>query len=112
MPGAQATEDLGLERLRPGKAQARLHAGQRIGRERGPFFNGESHLVFPVDVVRDESDEAERLRVRRFERSADLGVGRLEAGWIGEQSALEPAQSVRHRKRAAVHSGQPNRRRW
>src|SRR5688572_2824101 len=58
LPGGEAAKDLGLERLRAGEAQVRLHAGQRIGRKGRARLDRHPHLVVPVDVVGRGEDEA------------------------------------------------------
>ena len=57
LPRREAGEDLALERLGPGEAERRLHAGERVGREGGALLDGDAHLVVPVDVVGRERHE-------------------------------------------------------
>src|SRR5690606_15914388 len=52
LPGGQPAEDLGLQGLGAGEAQRGLHAGQRVGRERGALLAGDAQLVLEVDLVR------------------------------------------------------------
>src|SRR5260221_7759490 len=59
LPGRETAEDLGLHRLAPGEAQARLHAGEGVGRQAGTLFDGEADLVLPIELVRRHGDEAE-----------------------------------------------------
>src|SRR5207249_5985199 len=54
LPRGEPPEDLGLERLGPDEAQARFHAGERVGAHRGALLDRKPHLVVPVDVVRSE----------------------------------------------------------
>src|SRR4029078_5818430 len=56
LPCRQTTEQAGMHRLGSGKAQARLHAGERIGRKAGAFLERQPDLVVPVQgVPRDSS---------------------------------------------------------
>src|SRR5215470_18396359 len=70
LPGRQAAEDLGLDRLGPGEPVVRLQPGQRVGTERRTLLDGDPHLLVPVDVVRGERDQAELLGLRRLQRLA------------------------------------------
>src|SRR5262245_41167426 len=45
LPRGEPAEDLRLQRLRAGEAQARLHAGERVGREARALLDREAHLV-------------------------------------------------------------------
>src|SRR5262245_27722841 len=58
LPGRQATVDLRVHRLWSGETQRCLHTGQGVGRKRRAFFNCQSNLVFPVQIIRRESDES------------------------------------------------------
>src|SRR5260221_12746755 len=68
LPRRQASEDLRLHRLGPGESQVRFEARHGIGRKRCACFDGEPHLVVPVDLVRRERDEAGLFRLRGVER--------------------------------------------
>ncbi len=52
----------------PAKAQVRLQAGHRVGREARALLQEDAHLVLPIDVVEGEGDEPEPRR--RFARRA------------------------------------------
>src|SRR5204862_6916373 len=58
LPGGEPAEDPREHRLRSGEAQARLHGGERIGREARALLDGEADLLIPVDLVRRRGDEA------------------------------------------------------
>ena len=38
-------------RLGAGEAERRLHAGERVGRQRGALLDGDAQLVVPVEIV-------------------------------------------------------------
>src|SRR5215467_2101156 len=61
LPGRQAAEDLGLERLGADEAQRLLHAGQRVRRQRRALLDRDAELVLEVDVVGRDRRDAERL---------------------------------------------------
>src|SRR5215218_9236308 len=52
LPGREPAVNLGVERLGAGEAQGRLHAGQRVGGERGTLLDGDADFVLPIEVVR------------------------------------------------------------
>src|SRR5215212_7537089 len=56
LPGGQAAINLCVHRFRTSETKRCFHAGQRIGRQRGAFFNRHADLVFPVEFVRRERD--------------------------------------------------------
>src|SRR5262249_29400087 len=87
LPGGEAREDFRFHSLRPAKAQIRLHAGERIGREARALLKEHADLVLVVDVVEREGDEAELLRGFGIDRLADLGLGFVEIAGIGEETA-------------------------
>src|SRR2546422_1872156 len=61
LPRRQTAVDLRVHSLRPGKTKRRFHAGQSIGRKRSALFNRYPNFVFPIEIVRPESDEASSL---------------------------------------------------
>ena len=61
LPGAEAAEDLGLDRLGANPAQRRFHAGQRIRRERRALLDRDAQLVFEIDIIGGDRHEAELL---------------------------------------------------
>jgi hypothetical protein len=58
LPRAEAAEDLAVAGLGAAEAQARLHAGEGIGRQRRALFERDAHVVVPVDRVEQVGDEA------------------------------------------------------
>src|SRR5215203_1952896 len=73
LPGAEAAENLGLHRLRPGEAQICFHAGQRVRRETRALLEHDPQLVVPVIGFDDCRDEAELVCLLGLQRRADLG---------------------------------------
>src|SRR4051795_12364306 len=66
LPGGQPTEDLRLQRLRPGEPVVGLEAGERVRAEARPLLQADADLLLPVDVVRREGDEPELLGLDRL----------------------------------------------
>src|SRR5205814_1279518 len=54
LPGGQPPEDLGRERFRAGESIARLHPGERVGRERDALFDRDAQLLLEVDLVGED----------------------------------------------------------
>src|SRR5262249_34765364 len=54
LPCREPCEDLALERFRAREPERRLHARERVGRERSALLDRDAHLVVPIDVVRRE----------------------------------------------------------
>src|SRR5439155_18120066 len=84
LPRGQAPEDAREHGLGPGEAQARLHRGERVGREARTLLDRESDLFFPVDVVRRSGDEAELERFLGVEELAACKLRLLAAEAGGE----------------------------
>src|SRR5206468_3205686 len=95
LPRGEPPEDLGLERLGPDEAQARFHAGERVGAHRGALLDRKPHLVVPVDVVRSEGHEARRERLFGAE-SSFVRQERCDAIVFAEEPRLEPRQTGAH----------------
>src|SRR5436190_1304716 len=51
LPRAEPAEDLAVAVLAAAKAQRRLHAGQRVGRQRRALLERDARLVVPVDRI-------------------------------------------------------------
>src|SRR6266568_371173 len=84
LPGRQASEDLGLHRLRAGEAQVRLEPREAVGGERGALLEEDAHLVGPVDMIERRRDESEAVAVLGRQRLADLGLGHLYARGLAQ----------------------------
>src|SRR5262245_19758227 len=87
LPGGEARKYFRFHGLRPAETQARLHTGERIGREARALLKEHADLVLVVDVVEREGDEAELLRGFGIDRLADLGLRLVEVRWFGEEAA-------------------------
>jgi hypothetical protein len=88
-----------------GKAQIGLEPGHRVGRERRPRFDGDPHLVVPVDLVGRERHQSEFFGLAGIERT--LVRLQLRDPWVvAEESRLQPRQPVAHRQRTEVHRRQ------
>src|SRR2546423_10752071 len=58
LPGGEAAEDARQHGLGAGEAQARLHAGERIGRQAGALLDRQADLFLPVELVGRRGGEA------------------------------------------------------
>src|ERR1044071_7107528 len=101
LPGREAAENLRVKILGAGESEARLHARERVGRERGALFDGDAYLVLPVQVVGREGDEARLFGLFGVE-AALVFDNRIRALRLCEEARLKPRQPVRHRERARV----------
>ena len=106
LPRGQPAEDLRLHRLRPGEAQIRFEAGQRVGRQRRARFDRQPHFVVPVDFVGRERDEARLLGVARRRTGRRRASSCRDASGVAEEPRLQPRQAVAHRQQPAVHRRQ------
>src|SRR5262249_23611056 len=70
--GGQRAEALGLRRSPAGDPRVRLHPGQRVRAERGPFLARDADLVAPVQVARCERDRAQVQGSPRLDRAPGL----------------------------------------
>src|SRR5208282_5218732 len=111
LPSRQTGKYFRLERLRPAESQRRFHAGQRVRRKGRAFFDSETNLVVPVDIVRREGHEAQPIRLRRIDLLANPAAQLLDVLRFALKSACQPSQAVAHRHRAKVHFRQPDIRR-
>src|SRR5579885_1294341 len=96
LPGAQAAENLGLQRLGPGKAQIRLHPRQRVGREARALLKQHAQLVVPVEILVGRGDEAERLRGFARDRLAHLALERRDRLRLAKKPRLQTREAVAH----------------
>src|SRR3954468_6869906 len=101
LPRREAAEDAGEHGLRAGEAQARLHAGKRIGRKARALLDGEADLVFPVELVRRRGDEAELSRGGSVEELVARQFRRPSA-----EAGVQPRQSIHHRIGVEIEVGQ------
>ena len=107
LPGAQAAEDLALQGFRAAKTQTGLHSRQRVRREAAAFLQCQAHFVLPVDVVRNEGHESERLGLTRVDVFSDKRLQMVDVFGIGQITALQPRQTVHGRKAAEIQRRQP-----
>src|SRR5262249_53684348 len=103
LPGGEASKYFRFHGFRTAEAKVGLEPGQRVRREARALLEEHADLVFPVDVVECEGDEAQSLRGLRIKPLADRGLRPLELGGIGEKAAREPREPVRHRIGAEIH---------
>ena len=87
----------------PAKPQGRLHPGERVRGEPGPFLDGHPELVLPVEVVGSEGREAALVRLGGGE---DPSAGAPGAVGVAIEPRLQPREPVRHREGAVVEGGQ------
>src|SRR4029079_14039140 len=73
LPGVQAREDFRFHGLGTAEAQIGFEPGEAVGREARALLQEHADLVFPVDVVECEGDEAEILRGLGVEHLGDRG---------------------------------------
>src|SRR5258708_39001795 len=97
LPGRQAAEYPRFQRLARTETQVRFHAGQGIGRQRAPLFEGDAYLLVPVQGVGSGSDESEGLRRRTLEPSARGGPRLGNEVGISLAARLHP-RSPMHRR--------------
>jgi hypothetical protein len=94
LPGGQPREDLRFHRLGAAEAQVGFKPSQSIGREARALLEENADFVLPVDVVEREGHQAEFLRRLCVERLADLRLGAIEVGRIGETLDAETADDL------------------
>ena len=93
LPGREASKDFRFHALRPGKAQAGFHSGERIGREAGAFFDGDAHLIFPVEIVRRDRNQSKRERLFRTDAPPGSFLNRSPRARIAAEARLHAADS-------------------
>jgi len=62
LPGRQAPEDAGLQRLGAAEAQIRFHRGQRVGRQARALLQRDADFVIPVELIGRCRDQAQLQR--------------------------------------------------
>ena len=75
LPSTEPAEDFRVASFGTAEAKRSFHAGERIGRKRSAFFDGNAHVVFPVEILDQERGEA-RFE-RRFGVELRLLLGKL-----------------------------------
>src|SRR4051812_15024425 len=89
LPGGQAREDFRFHGLGTPEAQIRFEPGEAVGREARALLQEHTDLVFPVDIVECEGDEAEILRGLGVEHLAGRGFRLVDVSGIREEAAGE-----------------------
>src|SRR6478736_5081111 len=112
LPGGEAGEDFRFHGLGAAEAQIGFEPGKAVGREARALLEEHADLVFPVDIIEREGDEAELLRRFGVEHLADLSLRLVDIGGIREEAAGEPRQPVAHGKGAEIDLGERQRRGW
>src|SRR3954468_12836898 len=85
LPRGEASENLRVQIFGAGETERRLHARERVGRERRALFDGDAYLVLPVEVVRREGDEARLFGLFGVE-AAVVFDNRICALGLGEEA--------------------------